>query len=404
MSFFGNLAGAAPYLAPVLEQKRLRDRQTSQDAVQAQVQKDTAARQQAAEARAAAMNTANIDHLKAETNHLNQPPAKSPGRLISQDGTLYMVYDDGTYEPAKPRDQATPAVTVPSSPSPQKLFDMSPDAITGALRGSMGLKSIDQQAPTQQAAPQAPQQPTQQAATPKFGKPNADPLKVTVGPGGQRTYTPSSKAAGQTAPGPAPTAKQPKYGAFINPKEPGTPPVYITQDDAAARGLIPAPTGTGAASIKTKIATNKTEIATITDALAELDKHPEAVGINRSLGDWLNQRTDPGGVAARASLANIGSLKLHDRSGAAVTAAESPRLMPFIPSIKDNVDVARTKLRKLAEQITIETQLLEQSGGGGAGTGGGRGGPPPNAAASATPSAGGTHTVTINGKTYRVPD
>jgi hypothetical protein len=58
-------------------------------------------------------------------------------------------------------------------------------------------------------------------------------------------------------------------------------------------------------------------------------------------------RMDPKGVAARAAITNLGSAILHDRSGAAVTAAEFPRLQPFIPSMEDSYDTARTKLRAL---------------------------------------------------------
>lgn len=182
--------------------------------------------------------------------------------------------------------------------------------------------------------------------------------------------------------------QRPKYGAFIDPNDPTKSVKFIPEDEASRLGLVPAERpgagSSGSAQIKMKVASNRTQVATINDALAELDKHPEAVGIIRGAGETINQRVDQAGVAARASLANVGSLKIHDRSGAAVTAAESPRLMPFIPRVTDNVDVARVKLKKLAEQIEIETRLLEQSTNpagavpevpvvGGGGRGGGRG-------------------------------
>jgi hypothetical protein len=69
---------------------------------------------------------------------------------------------------------------------------------------------------------------------------------------------------------------------------------------------------------------------------------------------------DPGGVSTRAFVADIGSLKVHDRSGAAVTASETPRLKPFIPSIYDAPDVAAEKLVNFkAEYEDIQRGLTE---------------------------------------------
>jgi hypothetical protein len=69
---------------------------------------------------------------------------------------------------------------------------------------------------------------------------------------------------------------------------------------------------------------------------------------------------DPGGVSTRAFVADIGSLKVHDRSGAAVTASETPRLKPFIPSIYDAPDVAADKLINFkAEYEDIQRGLTE---------------------------------------------
>lgn len=53
---------------------------------------------------------------------------------------------------------------------------------------------------------------------------------------------------------------------------------------------------------------------------------------------------DPNGAQLRAVIADIGSLIIHDRSGAAVSASEFPRLRPFIPSISDDAPTIRKKL------------------------------------------------------------
>jgi len=69
---------------------------------------------------------------------------------------------------------------------------------------------------------------------------------------------------------------------------------------------------------------------------------------------------DPKGVSTRAFIADIGSLKVHDRSGAAVTASETPRLKPFIPSILDSAEVAATKLANFkAEYEDIQNSFAE---------------------------------------------
>jgi hypothetical protein len=98
------------------------------------------------------------------------------------------------------------------------------------------------------------------------------------------------------------------------------------------------------ASVQKAMTENDSALRKIEDALAAVNEYPDALGGMNMLGDTVRQRTDPKGVKARALVADIGSLKLHDRSGAAVTAAETPRLKPFIPSATDTPDTVRTKL------------------------------------------------------------
>jgi hypothetical protein len=86
---------------------------------------------------------------------------------------------------------------------------------------------------------------------------------------------------------------------------------------------------------------------------------PNATGMKNYLPDVLLQRTDPAGVETRAAVANLGSMIIHDRSGAAVTASEYPRLKPFIPTATDHPDTVKKKLgqflneyRKINEEMT----------------------------------------------------
>lgn len=64
------------------------------------------------------------------------------------------------------------------------------------------------------------------------------------------------------------------------------------------------------------------------------------------LPNAMLQFFDPSGVSTRAAIADLGSLVVHDRSGAAVSAAEFPRLAPFIPSPSDDPASARKKLQQ----------------------------------------------------------
>lgn len=109
---------------------------------------------------------------------------------------------------------------------------------------------------------------------------------------------------------------------------------------------------------------NNSSMKFIDQALDAVDAYPAAFGIKNALGNAIRSRTDPKGVDARALVANIGSLRIHERSGAAVTAAESPRLKPFIPVMDgpapDNAETVRKKLILFArEYANIQQEILD---------------------------------------------
>lgn len=93
-------------------------------------------------------------------------------------------------------------------------------------------------------------------------------------------------------------------------------------------------------------------------AIAALKANPSSVGLIGLTPDIALNRMDPEGTAARAALADIGSLKLHERSGAAVTASETPRLKPFIPSITDDYETALKKLERMRDIQAAEEEVL----------------------------------------------
>jgi hypothetical protein len=104
------------------------------------------------------------------------------------------------------------------------------------------------------------------------------------------------------------------------------------------------------ANINTAIMENMNVVRKVDEALKELSAAPESTGTMKGLlnttqiGTNLLDRWDRQGVKLRALIADVGSMKIHDRSGAAVTAAEFPRLKPFIPSVYDDDVTVRQKL------------------------------------------------------------
>lgn len=104
---------------------------------------------------------------------------------------------------------------------------------------------------------------------------------------------------------------------------------------------------------------NSSSVRQIDEAIAAIEARPQSLGLPRIAGENINQRIDPDGVDARAAVANIGSLLIHDRSGAVVTAAEAPRLMPFIPRITDTPEAAIKKLRQLKAQYQNANSEIE---------------------------------------------
>lgn len=113
---------------------------------------------------------------------------------------------------------------------------------------------------------------------------------------------------------------------------------------------------------------NNTSLRQIDRAMAAVKAYPKAFGIQRGLpnalgaivGGAINQRVDPKGIDARAIVSDLGSLKIHDRSGAAVTAAEFPRLVPFIPLVSDKADTIEKKLKNFKTTYEdIQQEILD---------------------------------------------
>jgi hypothetical protein len=130
-----------------------------------------------------------------------------------------------------------------------------------------------------------------------------------------------------------------------------TPVEDVVRPDASGRTT---------AAVRAQVASNRAQLSVIDEALAELEKYPDAVGLSRMAGEAINQRVDPRGIAARQALSNVGSLRVHDRSGAAVTASEFPRLRPFIPNVSDTYQKNKSNLEAMRRELESETAELER--------------------------------------------
>lgn len=83
-----------------------------------------------------------------------------------------------------------------------------------------------------------------------------------------------------------------------------------------------------------------------------------ATGLKAYAPDIALNRLDPAGTVTRAAIADIGSMIMHDRSGAAVTVSESPRLKPFIPLNTDDAATALKKLERLRKIQLDDSEAL----------------------------------------------
>jgi len=121
-------------------------------------------------------------------------------------------------------------------------------------------------------------------------------------------------------------------------------------------------------NVQKEITDNMGLLETVMQAYNLTDKNPNATnflkGILQNAGDTghtLLNKLDPDGIQARAVLSNLSSKVIRDRSGAAVTAAEFPRLRPFLPQPTDNADEVKAKLKGFIDVMRDETGAYLQA-------------------------------------------
>lgn len=167
----------------------------------------------------------------------------------------------------------------------------------------------------------------------------------------------------------APQYMQTEQGIVALPKRPGAGSI-TAQTVAGPNGEpLTAPLKQIPSSANTAIQSNLQNLQRAQDALALV--RGQNVGTatgDRSATGWkgylpnsMLNRMDPAGVDARAAIADLGSLTIHDRSGAAVTAAEFPRLAPFIPQPTDDAATVEKKLQRFQEVYQQEVDALRET-------------------------------------------
>lgn len=122
---------------------------------------------------------------------------------------------------------------------------------------------------------------------------------------------------------------------------------------AAGQDLKPVPV-----PIQKAITGSAATIAKLDRAIQSITDNPNATGYKGLLPDIALNRLYSEGTEGRANVADIGSLEMHERSGAAVTASEAPRLRPFIPLITDDHKTVLKKLNRMREIQAEEQDAL----------------------------------------------
>lgn len=164
----------------------------------------------------------------------------------------------------------------------------------------------------------------------------------------------------------APQYMQTDSGLIALPKRPGAGPITGREVTGADGQPIRAPLKPIPASANAAIVANAQNLKRAQDALtliqggevggAKGDKN--ATGWKGFAPNTVLNIADPEGVETRGAIADLGSMVIHDRSGAAVTAAEFPRLAPFIPRATDDPPTAEKKLKRFVEIYQQEAQAL----------------------------------------------
>jgi len=140
---------------------------------------------------------------------------------------------------------------------------------------------------------------------------------------------------------------------FIQPGKGGGAPSVIQGYSPPGEKLKPVPQHVNTAIIGNQAFLNKVDR---TEKL--VNETPDATGLLKGITpDAILNRTDKAGTATRAALAELAATKVHDLSGAAVSASEFGRLKPFLPQPTDDAATLKTKLNNMRAEIQDIMQM-----------------------------------------------
>ena len=180
--------------------------------------------------------------------------------------------------------------------------------------------------------------------------------KPQINPALVNALTPTAAMPVQSIPSAAPANVSPTAG--MSRKDQATYRLNEANRQAAAQmeaeKIKPIPDKINASVLENHQAINKLD-----DALDLLESNKDAIGLKGNLGQFLLNKLDPKGIDTRAAIADIGSIVLHDRSGANVTVGESPRLLPFIPTPSDDYNAAKGKLARMRKYVSEEQDAIK---------------------------------------------
>lgn len=133
----------------------------------------------------------------------------------------------------------------------------------------------------------------------------------------------------------------------VDPRNPGAQPIVVpgVQQGSGQAGARTLP-----AAIVTKVLDMRGNLRKVEEGLAAVNAHPEAFGMQNYVPGYSTY-ADQAGNQYRQAVADLGSMIIHDRSGAAVTASEQPRLKPFIPAATDPPRVVKDKLTRFKQVL-----------------------------------------------------
>lgn len=167
-----------------------------------------------------------------------------------------------------------------------------------------------------------------------------------------------------------PQYMQTEEGIVALPKKPGPGPITATPVVGATGQPLTKPLKDIPASANAAIVANAQNLKKAEDALnlirganvGGMKGDANATGWKGYLPNTLlnSPYGDPEGVDTRAAIADLGSMVIHDRSGTAVTAAEFPRLAPFVPRATDDPATVEKKLARFVDAYRAEIQAQNE--------------------------------------------